>query len=40
MAADMRKLILGYTSGFNYLKYCKTKQPKGGSEGTDQPVAA
>lgn len=34
----MRKLILDYTSGFNDLKYYKTKQPKGGSEGTDQPV--
>lgn len=38
MAADIRKLVLGYASGFNNLKYYKTKQPKSGSEGIDQPV--
>lgn len=40
VAADIRKLDLDYTSGFNSLKYYRTEQPKSGSEGTDQPMTA
>lgn len=38
VAADLAKLGLDYTSGFNNLKSYRTKLPKSGSEGTDQPT--